>query len=596
MPYEPRFNSTGLATLGEKDELAIRQTLDLDIQIELERRRRQQLAEMETPTLIEDHHQSYMAAYPLRQYIRDVFPILEPGRVYKDNWHIDAITEVLQAATVGEIKNFLINLPRRGMKSLLICVMWPTWVWTFLPYSRWLFSSFSEKFALRDAENCRKLIMSQYYQEHFGSSFQLSGRVNTKRKFENTKGGFRACFGVGKGTGDGGDFVIVDDPHQIDEAESEKVTEKTVNWWHGTMYNSVTDPATAVRGIVHQRVSEQDLTGNILARELGYELLCLPMTYEDDHPHKNSVSKPMKLGKVSMFEKSANPELKNGEKKLWVDPRDPKAPTFENTWYQEWYKNSYASLGLHSSGEGEIMWPNRFTPEIIEEIKEEIEVYGEAAQLQQRPIRRGGNFFRSAHFKDPATGKPVPMSQVPLDGMKFVRFWDKAGSQDKGDWTVGMLMGRTHKRPYDFYIIDVVRKQLAYYERMKLMKETAELDTRLYLDKPVDTEYTVMIEREPSSSGTDLSTIEKDFLQGFDVRTEKPKGKKAWRAKPAKAMSEAGRIRVVQGPWNAEFFKELEKFDPDKENQKDDQIDTLSGGTKFLIFNTAGRKSISGKR
>lgn len=587
----PSFAGTSLATLRDREEVAVRKALDLELQIEIELREREAREQDRIPTTIQSNHLAFISAFPLRQYIYETFSILEPGREYKNNWHIDAISELLQASVKGEVKNWLINLPRRGMKSTLICVMWPTWVWTFLAYTRWLFSSFSEKFALRDSENCRKLINSTYYQQRFGDVFHLSQTENTRRRFANTKGGFRAAFGVTKGTGDGGDFVIVDDPHEIDKAESDKVIETTINWWHGTMYNSVNDPITAVRGIVHQRVGEKDLTGDILARELGYEHLCLPMTFEEDHPHKNSRSKPLHLGKVSSFEKGVDANLVVGEEKLWIDPRDPEAPFFENKWYSEWYKNSFTSLGLKSEGEGQVMWPNRYTPEVIQEIIKEIEVYGESAQLQQRPIRRGGNFFNSEHFEK------IPVSMVPFEDMTFCRYWDKAGSQDKGDWTVGMLVGRTAKRPYTLYIIDIIREQVGYYERMQLMKTTAENDLRDYVENQINTEYTILIEKEMGSGGKDLATLEKDHLLGYHVIIDIPKGKKSFRAKPAKSVSEAGRIKVVLAPWNKVFFRELEKFEPDKEHQQDDQVDTLSGSVKFLIFGqNQQRKSMSGVR
>lgn len=501
----------------------------------------------------------------------------------------NCITELLQAATVGQVKNFIINIPRRSMKSSLVCIMWPTWVWSFMPLTRWLFSSFSEQFALRDSDNCRKLITSSYYQQRFGDKVMLSATENRRRKFANTRGGFRECFGVTKGTGSGGEFVIADDPHSIDEAESDKIIQKTINWWHGTMYNSVNDPATAVRGIIHQRVSEMDITGDILAKELGYELLCLPMTFEEDHPHKRSKSRPLKLGTVSAFDKGANPELNIGDDKLWMDPRDKEAPTFENSWYKQWYKESYEKRGLKSTGEGTILWPNRFTPEIIKEIVAEIEVYGESAQLQQRPIRRGGNFFNSEDFE------VIPLSSIDLDNLVYVRAWDKAGTADAGDWTVGTLMARTMKRPFTIYIIDIRREQVGYYLRMQLMKDTAANDTLDYVESKENTEYAVVIEGEPNSSGKDISTIEKDYLLGYQVIIDKPRGKKSFRAKPVKSISEAGRIKVVKAPWNTIFFRELQKFEPDKENRQDDQVDTLSTGTKYLIFGNRDRpRSSSG--
>jgi predicted phage terminase large subunit-like protein len=575
------YSANSIANLRQKEEVEVRRQIDLDLSIELEKRRRIQVEaeQSQNKVAIQPHHQAIVAAFPLRQFIYETFSILEPGREYRDNWHIDAISEMLEAATIGEIKKILINLPRRCMKSTLISVMWFTWAWTFLPYTRWLYASFSEKFAYRDSNLCRKLIDSAYFQQRWGEVFKKSLTEWKTARFSNNKGGTRACFGVTKGTGDGGDFVIVDDPHQIDEAESEKRIETTINWYFETYYNNVTDPKTAVRAIMHQRVSEQDLTGAILARELNYELLCLPMKFEDDHPHKNSISKPLKLGKVTPFEKEAYPTVPTGTPKLWIDPRDTKAPAFENPWFQEWYRKHYESRDLHSAGEGEILWPNRFDQHDIDEMVAHLQAYGESSQLQQRPVRRGGNFFHSPDFKP-----TIDIQTIDFTGMSFCRYWDKGGTENGGDPTVGMLMGRTPKRPFILYILDIFREQLGYKNRMEAMKRLAHEDTANYVTAQTDTEYTVAIERELASSGKDMASIEKEELLGFDVLIDIPKGKKGYRAKPAKNFSEQGRIKVVTAPWNLAFFRELEKFKPDLEHQRDDQIDTMSGGVKILVF------------
>jgi phage terminase large subunit-like protein len=69
---------------------------------------------------------------------------------------------------------------------------------------------------------------------------------------------------------------------------------------------------------------------------------------------------------------------------------------------------------------------------------------------------------------------------------------------------------------------------------------------------------------------------------------------------PASAQAEAGRIRVVRGPWLPDFFAEAEKFAdwdslPDEEVPAhlphDDQIDALSGATHVLI--TGGTPHVS---
>lgn len=574
-----RFEATALSSLKHREQVEVRLARAKQLDIAIELKRREALENERSTVRIQPNHLAYRSAYPLRRFIYDTFPILEPGREYKDNWHIDAISEILEAATVGEIRNILINLPRRCMKSTLVSVMWFCWSWTFMPHTRWLFASFSEKFAYRDSNLCRKLFESLYFQQKFGHSFNKSLTDWKTSRFANDKGGFRACFGVTKGTGDGGDFAVVDDPHQIDEAESEKKIETTINWYFETYYNNVTDPKTAVRAIMHQRVGEDDLTGAILARELNYELLCLPMKFEDDHPHKNSISKPLKLGKINQFEVGENSDLVVGDEKLWVDPRDPKAPEFGNKWYRQWYKRHFTDRGLKSEGEGQILWPNRFGEEDIREIVAHLQAYGESAQLQQRPIRRGGNFFHIPDFKP-----YVPITEVDLAGLDYVRVFDKAGTQGAGDWTVGTLLGRTHARPYVIYILDVFRAQIGYYERMEKMKQLADQDHRDYIERNPHCEYRIVIERELASAGKDLATIEKDHLAGYDVITVPPKGTKSYRAKPAKSMSEAKRIKVVRAHWNPVWERELEKFDPKKENQIDDQVDTLSYGVTYLIF------------
>lgn len=581
-----------LASLRTKEQIGVRKAFDNRLAIELEMRRRKR-QENELPAFqIQPNHLAFKSAYPLRQFIYETFAIVEPAHQYQNNWHIDCIAEMLEAATVGELKKILINIPRRCMKSTLVSIAWFCWSWSFLPQTKWLYASYAEKFAYRDSNLCRKIIESAYYQKRFGHVFSKSPITWKTSKFENTKGGSRECFGVTKGTGTGGDFLVVDDPHNIDEAESQKVIDKTIKWYFETFYNNVSDPKTAIRAIMHQRVGEDDLTGAILARELDYELLCLPMKFEDDHPHKNSVSKPLHLGTVSKFEQAKNMEVAAGTEKLWIDPRSPEAPTFDNTWFQKWYRDHFKALGLESSGEGALLWPNRFgEPEIKDQIAH-LEAYGEAAQLQQRPIRRGGNFFNSKDFQQ------VPLGTIDLNNMVYIRYWDKAGTRGSGDWTVGTLIARTMKRPYDLYIIDIIRVQVGYYERMQLMKDTAAEDTKNYADSKDNTEYTVGIEQEMNSSGKDLTTIERDALLGYHVVIDKPRGKKAVRAKPVKSISEAGRIKVVKGmPWATAFFRELEKFDPDKDHQVDDQIDTLSGAVKYLIFgHTANRTPTSGAR
>jgi hypothetical protein len=53
----------------------------------------------------------------LRLYIRKAWPVVEPSTTYLANWHGYFIAEYLEAATAGQIKRPLINLPPRYAKS-----------------------------------------------------------------------------------------------------------------------------------------------------------------------------------------------------------------------------------------------------------------------------------------------------------------------------------------------------------------------------------------------------------------------------------------------------------------------------------------------
>jgi hypothetical protein len=84
------------------------------------------------------------AARSLREFVRQGWHVVEPSTVFVPSWHIDAICEHLEAITRGEIRNLLINVPPRHMKSLLVSVFWPAWEWIRFPERRWLYSSYAQ--------------------------------------------------------------------------------------------------------------------------------------------------------------------------------------------------------------------------------------------------------------------------------------------------------------------------------------------------------------------------------------------------------------------------------------------------------------------
>ena len=153
-----------------------------------------------------------LAEDSFHEFVRQAWAIVEPDVEYRDNWHIGALCDHLSAVNDGKIKQLLINVPPGAMKSLLVCVFWPAWVWAKSPAKRFLFASYSDGLTMRDSVRCRNILSSDWYQSNWPIKFKDD--QNTKGLFENSQGGWRLSTSVGgKGTGLHPDFVCI--PHGV---------------------------------------------------------------------------------------------------------------------------------------------------------------------------------------------------------------------------------------------------------------------------------------------------------------------------------------------------------------------------------------------
>ncbi len=234
---------------------------------------------LKRPSLRDEIDQE-LASRHLGDFVRQAWHVVEPSTPFVPGWHVDAIIEHLEAVSSGQIRNLLINVPPRHMKSLLVAVFWPAWEWIRYPERRWLFSSYAAQLSIRDSIKCRRLIESPWYQVRWGNTFALTSDQNTKGRFDNNRSGYRLSTSVGgAATGEGGDRIICDDPHNVQEAESDAIRKATLDWFDVVMSTRANDPKTVGRVVVMQRCHQQDLSGHLLEQG-GWEHLCLPAEYE----------------------------------------------------------------------------------------------------------------------------------------------------------------------------------------------------------------------------------------------------------------------------------------------------------------------------
>ena len=370
----------------------------------------------------------------LKEFTKSSWPTIEPGREFHDNWHIDAISEHLQAVVEGDIRRLIINIPPRHMKSISVAVALPAWTWTIQPQKRFLFASYASSLSVRDSVKCRRLIDSPWYKDHFGETFSLTGDQNQKQRFENDKTGQRIATSVdGALTGEGGDIIVIDDPHNVREAESSAVREGVLEWWDQAMQSRLNDPKTGAFIIIMQRVHENDLTGHILANEHDdWDHLCLPARYEIGHPTPTKTS----LG--------------------FTDPR---------------------------TAEGELLWSKRIDDITLTKLERSLGTYASAGQLQQRPMPKGGGILRAEWW--------VPWESNDLPEIEYViQSWDTAFStKEKSSYSARTTWGvfRQHGQ-MNAIVIDMWYDRVTYPELRKIAQEA-------YYDFEPDA---VMIEKKAS--------------------------------------------------------------------------------------------------
>jgi hypothetical protein len=76
--------------------------------------------------------------------------------------------------------------------------------------------------------------------------YSLTSDQNTKGRFDNNRSGYRLSTSVGGSvTGEGGDRIVCDDPHKVDEVHSDAVRQAALDWWDVAMSTRVNDSKTS---------------------------------------------------------------------------------------------------------------------------------------------------------------------------------------------------------------------------------------------------------------------------------------------------------------------------------------------------------------
>lgn len=212
----------------------------------------------------------------LTSFIKRGFQELNPGTKYLHNWHIEEIGNVLSDLYIGKKRRVIINMPPRYLKSICVSVCFPAWILGIDPKKRLIVASYSMDLSNKHSIDTRKLMQSNWYRENFPDTVIAKGE-NRKNKFVTTEGGFRlAASSGGSLTGEGGDFLILDDPHKPVTIASKLQRVKVIEWFENTFSSRLNDKKKGGMVIVMQRLHQEDLTGYLLSSKKNWDLIKLP--------------------------------------------------------------------------------------------------------------------------------------------------------------------------------------------------------------------------------------------------------------------------------------------------------------------------------
>jgi predicted phage terminase large subunit-like protein len=257
--------------------------------------------------------------------------------------------------------------------------LWPTWEWIRAPHRRWIFASYAETLSSKHSLDRRTLIQSSWYRQRFGDRVRLADDQNVKHEFHNTRRGHMIATSIGGSiTGKGGNRIVVDDPHNPLQVESDLQRESALEYFDLTLSTRLDNKNDDAIVVVMQRLHECDLSARCI--ELGYKHVCLP-----------------------------------------AEAEGPSRLTFP------------LSGRVFERAEGNVLWSARENADVLTSQKTLLGSAAYAGQYQQRPAPAGGLLFKQEWFRFYDELPPVDT---------WVQSWDMTYKDTaSSDFVVGLQAG-----------------------------------------------------------------------------------------------------------------------------------------------------------
>ena len=132
--------------------------------------------------------------------------------------HHKIMADAFERVARGELKRLIINMPPRHTKSEFASYLLPAWFLGKFPHKKVIQTSHTAELAVGFGRKVRNLVDSEVYNNIF-PSLTLQADSKAAGRWNTSKGGDYFAIGVGGAvTGKGADLLIIDDPHSEQEA------------------------------------------------------------------------------------------------------------------------------------------------------------------------------------------------------------------------------------------------------------------------------------------------------------------------------------------------------------------------------------------
>lgn len=236
----------------------------------------------------------------LYEFLQWSWAELEPGVEFKDNWHVRAFCDHVQWCLEGWlvalgkgtpamtarvlaswdehgltfeigkllVQNMIWNLPPGTLKSRILMVCAPAWMW--LHDSTWSVCCISgnDDNVKRDSNATRDLVTSSWYRSAFAIKWRIQRKQDSVSNWKLTSGGERKSRSMGSGfTGVHCNALFLDDPDDADRVWNESARKGVQNKWTRAIKNrGKISLDLTLRIAIQQRLHTDDWTAAQVAK------------------------------------------------------------------------------------------------------------------------------------------------------------------------------------------------------------------------------------------------------------------------------------------------------------------------------------------